>query len=108
MSEIRYGQHCTARIAADIVKNYRCSTCFGHLVEDIDPEDSRMSWVYCPREALDECAGGGFWTARFVDSWLAQSIADRWDATDNLKEVVEEHNSSKGKSVEQLLTELGF
>lgn len=97
-------QNASRREASDLVNNYCCAVCWGHLIERINPEDPQMSLVGCAKGA--NCDGEGFVTKSWARQQIAESIANGWDARDNLSEYFP--NPHKGRGADTLLKELGL
>ena len=89
----------------DTQKNYVCAHCWGQVVASPSHEHSGMYEVAC---ADPDCTGEGFISAKTVERREAESLGDFFLARANLEAAGVIINEHKGKTEQQLLSELGF
>jgi DNA-directed RNA polymerase subunit RPC12/RpoP len=88
-------------LAQEIVRNYVCSACYGHLISFIEPE--RQTRVECHRCGEDT---PGFVTKKYTERRRSDSIAEKWEVDAMLKNIGVVQKTSR--TVDQLFKELGF
>ena len=82
------------------IRDYVCSTCWGHLVKFPEHGGYRVECPNCEETK-------GYVTKFYANKRLSESVGDRLDVQVNLRDVPG-MNPHRNKSVEQLLDELGF
>jgi len=71
----------TPESALKVVRNYKCSLCWGHLLHKPSDDDACMEVVYCP-----ECGdNAGLVHGKYVERKVQQSAGERLDASYNLR-----------------------
>lgn len=91
-------------LAEVTVRDYVCSNCWGHLVK-WPLSGSRMWLVLCAR-CGDQTRG--YTTRYYAESRRSESIGEYREAKNLLEDFGVLENEHSGKTVEQLLKELGF
>ena len=87
------------------IRDYVCSNCWGHLDKMPAPEE-RAWFVYCPNCGIENTTG--YVTKYFAERRRADSAGDLADTRHMLQKIGVIKNPHAGKTVKQLLEELGF
>jgi len=90
--------------AAFLTRDCLCSDCWAHLIEHFDGR-TRTATVRCPTEG---CPCSGYVSKGFVERRRAESVGERIEAIDALKESVSWLKPVQKKTEAELLKELGF
>ena len=91
------------RLAELTVRDYVCSNCWGHLLKW--PEDDRMWLVLCHR-CCEETKG--YVTLYFAEGRRSESIGEERETSEMLQDLGIISRVIGGKTVQELLAELGF
>ena len=95
------GRIVSANEARNLVNNYACGQCWNRLI-DIYLGDEK-SFVFCSNE---NCNANYFHSKKGIELARQMDRSNAIEARYNLREIL--HNPQEGKSVEELLNELGY
>ena len=90
----------TFQMAEQIRSRYVCARCYGHLLIFTIP-GSRSVNIEC---ANQNCNGAGFVTKFYAEQRRSDSIAEKWEALDNLGKILKIER--RGKSADEVIKEL--
>ena len=91
------------RLAALTVRDYVCSNCWGHLMKW--PAEDRMWVVNCHRCGEET---KGYVTHYYAEGRRSESIGEERETSEMLQVLGIIPEDHEGKSVQELLAELGF
>jgi hypothetical protein len=87
-------------MAQGLLDTHVCSSCFGHLISHLTNEGVVVTCASCGP------ATRGYVSKRYAERRRQESMAEKIEAQQVLKNVIPSPNS--GKSVTQLMRELGY
>lgn len=91
-------------LAEVTVRDYVCSNCWGHLQKW--PQKGSQKWLVLCSNCMGQTKG--YVTRYYAESRRSESIGERREAREMLQDAGILEPEHSGKSIEQLLKELGF